>query len=78
MQTVLTSNSILTSIAEEKQILNGKIREAESAGMQVIRSADLAETWRNTAYDERKTVCRLLIHRIRIAKDGSVEVIWNF
>jgi len=64
-------------LAEEKQSLIGQIRDAESAGIQVIRSADLADAWRNASYDMKKAVGRLLIHRIRIAKDGSAEVIWN-
>ena len=75
-QGILTlMNEKAERLAEEKRDLTERLRELEER--ESIGGGVLAERWKSISLDERRAVCRLLIHRIRIWKDGTAEVIWN-
>ena len=75
-QGILTlMNEKAERLAEEKRDLTERLRELEER--ESIGGGVLAERWKSISLEERRAVCRLLIHRIRIWKDGTAEVIWN-
>ncbi len=65
------------TLSAEKKSLNEKIEDLESADTEVINTLHLAKKWKTASYEERKAVSKLLIHKIFISEDGSVEIVWN-
>ncbi len=70
-------NDKARNLSEEKRRITAQMQELESRDARVICAAELTGSWEGAAYDVRKAVCRLLIYRIHIRRDGTVEVVWN-
>ena len=70
-------NAKAKKLADEKREVSDKIEALESAETEAISVINLVKEWQNASYDEKKAVVNVLIDKILIAEDGSVEVVWN-
>ena len=70
-------NAKAKKLAEEKREVGEKIEAIEAAESEVVNVINLVKEWQNASYDEKKAVVNLLIDKIIISEDGSVEVVWN-
>lgn len=64
-------------LSEEKKDIFDKIEDLESEESEIINVINLSKKWKTANFDEKKAVCNLLIEKIFIDYDGTVEVIWN-
>jgi hypothetical protein len=70
-------NAKAKKLAEEKRDVSEKIEAIEAAESEVVSVINLVKEWEKASYDEKKAVVNLLIDKIIISEDGSVEVVWN-
>ena len=70
-------NAKAKALADEKRKLTEQIETLEDTERDVKSVVDLSEEWKNADYEKKKSVVHLLIDKIYISEDGSVEVIWN-
>lgn len=70
-------NAKAKKLADEKREVCDKIEVLESAETEVISVINLVKEWQNASYDEKKAVVNVLIDKILISEDGSVEIVWN-
>ncbi len=75
MMTLL--NERAKNFAEEKRETLEKIEQLEEAENEESNIITLSKHWRTATYEERKAVCHVLIDKIFIHEDGTVEVMWN-
>ena len=70
-------NERASKFAEEKKELMIKIEALESEASEVIQVVNLSKHWKRASYEERRSICNILIDQIYIAEDGTMEVVWN-
>ena len=70
-------NTKAKKLAEEKREVSEKIEAIEATESEVVNVINLVKEWKNASYEEKKAVVNLLIDKIIISEDGSVEVVWN-
>lgn len=70
-------NERAKKLAEEKAEVLSKIDTLENEESEIISAINLSKKWRTANYEERKTVCNILIHKILINEAGNCEVVWN-
>lgn len=70
-------NAKAKKLAEEKREVSEKIEALKATESEVANVINLVKEWENASYDEKKAVVNLLIDKIIISEDGSVEVVWN-
>ena len=70
-------NQRAKKLAEEKREVSGRIEALEEESTEVIHAVGLLGRWKKATYEEKRSVCQLLIHQIRMDADGGAEVIWN-
>ena len=70
-------NNKAKTLADEKKRIQKEMEELELESEEVVNVINLSARWKNASYDKKKAVCNLLIHKIFIDSDGSVEVVWN-
>ena len=70
-------NAKAKKLAEEKREVSEKIEAIEATESEVVNVINLVKEWKNASYEEKKAVVNLLIDKIIISEDGSVEVVWN-
>ena len=70
-------NAKAKKLADEKREVSEKIEAIEAAESEVVSVINLVKEWQNASYEEKKAVTNLLIDKIIISEDGSVEVVWN-
>ena len=70
-------NQRAQKLAEEKREVSERIEALEEESTEVIHAVSLSKRWKKATYEERRAVCQLLIHQIRMDADGSAEVVWN-
>ena len=70
-------NEKATALSTERKTINKKIEKLESANTEVVNARHLAKKWKSASYEERKAVSKILIYKIFICRDGSVEIVWN-
>lgn len=63
-------------LAEERRQLTERIEVLEASEHEIANVLDFAKAWSGATYDEKRAVVTLLIDKILISKDGSVEIIW--
>ena len=70
-------NERASKFAEEKKDLVEKIETLESEASEVVQAVNLSKRWKCASYEERRSICNILIDQIYIAEDGTMEVVWN-
>lgn len=70
-------NNKAKKLAEEKKEVVDKIEAIKTTESEVVSVINLVGEWQKSSYDEKKAVVNLLIDKIIISEDGSVEVVWN-
>ena len=63
--------------SKAQQSLQLKIDELESKKINVKQTVNLSKKWKTSSFEEKRGVCKILINRIVIDKDGNAEIIWN-
>lgn len=70
-------NERAKKLSEKRAELLQKIEELENEQTELVNVVNLAKRWKSANFEERKAVCRVLIHKIYICEDGTTEVVWN-
>jgi DNA invertase Pin-like site-specific DNA recombinase len=70
-------NQRAQKLAEEKREVSERMGALEAESTEVIHAVSLSGRWKKATYEERRSVCQLLIHQIRMDEDGGAEVVWN-
>ena len=70
-------NQRAKKLAEEKREVSERMEALEAESTEVIHAVSLSGRWKKATYEERRSVCQLLIHQIRMDADGDAEVVWN-
>ena len=70
-------NERAKALAEEKRRITEQIESIADTERDVKTVINLSEEWKNADYEKKKSVVHLLIDKIYIAENGSVEVVWN-
>ena len=70
-------NTKAKNLSDEKKSIIEKIEILENESEEVVNVINLAKKWKAANYDEKKAVCNLLIDKIYIDINGTVEIIWN-
>ena len=70
-------NERAKKLADESREVSERIEELASTSTEIIRAVSLSKRWVKATYEERRAVCQLLIHQIRMDADGNAEVVWN-
>jgi hypothetical protein len=70
-------NQRAQKLAEEKREVSERMEALEAESTEVIHAVSLSGRWKKATYEERRSVCQLLIHQIRMDEDGGAEVVWN-
>ena len=70
-------NERASRFAEEKKEVMSRIESLESEASEVIHAINLSKRWKRASYEERRSICNILIDQIYIAEDGTMEVVWN-
>lgn len=70
-------NEKAKKFAEEKAAILSKIDTLENEESEIFSAINLSRKWRTASFEERKAVCNILIHKVRIDALGNCEVVWN-
>ena len=70
-------NEKARTLAAEAETLKAEADAMEADSGELIATGVLEQRWQNAEYEDRKAVCRLLIDRILLHRDGTAEVVWN-
>ena len=70
-------NGKAKKLSDEKCDLVNKIEVLESEECEIVKVANLSAKWKKSNFEERKAVCNVLIDKIYISRDGSIEIVWN-
>jgi DNA invertase Pin-like site-specific DNA recombinase len=70
-------NQRAQKLAEEKREVGERMEALYAESTEVIHAVSLSGRWKKATYEERRSVCQLLIHQIRMDADGGAEVVWN-
>ena len=63
-------------LSEEQHDIYEKIDAMKTEESEILSVMNLSAEWKNASYDEKKSVAVLLIDKIYIDEDGSIEVVW--
>ena len=63
-------------LAEEQHEIYDKIENLQSEESEILSVINLSAEWKTAAYAEKKAVAVLLIDKIYIDEDGTIEVVW--
>ena len=63
-------------LSEEQHDIYEKIDAMKAEESEILSVMNLSAEWKNASYDEKKSVAVLLIDKIYIDEDGSIEVVW--
>ena len=70
-------NEKARKFAEEKRELAEKMEALQESENETAHAINLSKKWETADFEEKKSVCHLLIDKIYIAEDGAVEVVWE-
>lgn len=70
-------NSQATQLYNEQYSLKNKLSSLQKKNYQQISTDILINMWTNASYEEKKSVCNIIIERINISSTGDIEIIWN-
>ena len=63
-------------LAEEQHEIYDKIENLQSEESEILSVINLSAEWKTASYAEKKAVAVLLIDKIYIDEDGTIEVVW--
>lgn len=71
------ANEKATQLKKDKQILYGRLEELHGSSEDTDMIINLAKSWQTADYTCKKSVTMIMIHKITISEDGSIQIIWN-
>lgn len=75
--TMLLINQKSEELGVKVRSITEEIAALENADSEIVSVISLAKKWKTANFEERKAVCRILIDKIYIHKDGTTEIVWN-
>ena len=73
--TILSSKA--SKLKKERSDILSRIEELQNRQIDAKAAVDLSKKWRTASFEEKRSVCSILIDRILIDRDGSAEIVWN-
>ena len=71
------ANQKATQLKQDRLALYTRIEELNSRREETDVVVNLAKSWQTADYQRKKAVAMIVIHKILIRKDGSIQIIWN-
>lgn len=70
-------NEKAQELAGEKTIIQKKIVYLENRESEHISGIELSRQWADATAEQKRAAVSILIHKILIREDGTVEVMWT-
>ena len=71
------ANQKATQLKQDRLALYTRIEELNSRREETDVVVNLAKSWQTADYQRKKAVAMIMIHKILIREDGSIQIIWN-
>lgn len=71
------ANQKATQLKKDRQVLYGRLEELNDSNEDTDVVINLAKSWRTADYSCKKSVAMIIIHKIIIGEDGSIQIVWN-
>ncbi len=73
---IIILNSKASQLKSEKNNLTLKIKEIQAAATENNTIIDFQQKWLSATFEEKRSVCSVLIDKIIIEENGDIEVVW--
>lgn len=70
-------NNKASKLKSDKTDILAKIDDAQSQALDAKAAINLSKRWKKASFEEKRSVCDILINNIIIDYDGNAEIIWN-
>lgn len=71
------ANQKATQLKQNRLNLYARMEELSSRKEETDVVINLADSWQTADYQRKKAVAMIVIHKILIREDGSIQIIWN-
>ena len=71
------ANQKATQLKQDRLALYTRIEELNSRREETDVVVNWAKSWQTADYQRKKAVAMIMIHKILIREDGSIQIIWN-
>lgn len=71
------ANQKATQLKQDRLALYARMEELSSRKEETDVVINLADSWQTADYQRKKAVAMIVIHKILIREDGSIQIIWN-
>ena len=71
------ANQKATQFKQDRLALYARMEELSSRKEETDVVINLADSWQTADYQRKKAVAMIVIHKILIREDGSIQIIWN-
>ncbi|MDR3766154.1 MAG: recombinase family protein [Butyricicoccus sp.] len=71
------ANQKATQLKQDRLALYTRIEKLKSRESETDVAVNLAESWKTADYPRKKAVAMIMIHKILIQEDGSIQIVWN-
>lgn len=71
------ANQKATQLKRERLALHERLEKLNSCGEETNAAVNLARFWQSASDLKKKAVAMIMIHKIRIRENGSIQIIWN-
>ena len=71
------ANQKATQLKQDRLTLYARMEELSSRKEETDVVINLADSWQTADYQRKKAVAMIVIHKILIREDGSIQIIWN-
>ena len=70
-------NAKATELANQRKLILDEINELAFQEDEIDLALFLSQHWENATFEQKKSVCNILIDKIKFYRDGTPEFIWN-
>ena len=71
------ANQKATQLKQDRMALLERMDELKSLEQETDTAVNLAKSWKTANYAKKKAVAMIMIHKILIHEDGSMQIVWN-
>lgn len=71
------ANQKATQLKQDRLALLERMDELKSLEQETDTAVNLAKSWKTANYAKKKAVAMIMIHKILIHEDGSMQSVWN-
>ena len=76
-QMVEILNNRAVKLKSEKTSVVNRISELESTNSNTHPTFNLTQKWDNATFEEKRSVCAIMIEKIEIDEKGDIKIFWN-